>query len=394
MILTPTQAIIAKDRTRFKVLCCGRRWGKTTLAVEEIKGKVAAKKTSIAYIATTYQQARDIAWGILKEEFHGAYFNEQRLEIKAGKCTIVLRGWESIDTLRGQKFDFLILDEVASMRNFWTGWQEVLRPTLTDTLGKAMFISTPKGFNHFYTLFQKQSEDRDYKSFHFTSYDNPHIAKEEIDKAKTELAENQFVQEYLADFRKVEGLVYNLLESEIVAPIDNTLKTESRIMGVDWGYRNPAAIWIGYLKDNEWFTVDEWKVAERTTAEIIQVIQNKISEHRIRQVYPDPAEPDRIEECRRAGIPVYEANKDVEGGVSFIQNLIKEKRFKVCHNCKHTLEELNTYQYPEGVDGKPFKDVPEKMNDHLCDAARYALYSWKKNTRTFGQASPILKIYG
>ena len=93
-------------------------------------------------------------------------------------------------------------------------------------------------------------------------------------------------------------------------------------------------------------------------------------------------------------VMIPKANKDVEGGVSFIQNLIKEKRFKVCHNCKHTLEELNTYQYPEGVDGKPFKDVPEKMNDHLCDAARYALYSWKKNTRTFGQASPILKIYG
>jgi PBSX family phage terminase large subunit len=399
--LHQNQKTILRDKTRFKVVCCGRRFGKTTLAVRIIKLKALSKPCRIAYISPTYQQSRDIAWEMLKKELHAIIqsTNESRLELIVktqdnNLSLIMLRGWEAIETLRGQSFDLLVVDEVASMRNFWTGWQEVLRPTLTDSKGHVMFISTPKGFNHFYTLFCKENEDRDYKSFHFTSYDNPHIPKEEIDKARTELDENQFVQEYLADFRKVEGLVYNLPESEIIAPIDNTFKTEARIMGVDWGYRNPAAIWIGYLKDNEWFTVDEWKLAGRTTQEIIQVVQNKLSEHKVRQVYPDPAEPDRIEECRRAGIPVYEANRDVEGGVSFIQNLIKEKRFKVCNNCKYTIEELNTYQYPEGVDGKPFKDVPEKMNDHLLDAMRYAIYSWKKNTRTFGQASPILKIYG
>lgn len=59
---------------------------------------------------------------------------------------IILRGWEAVETLRGQSFDFLVLDEVASMRNFWMGWNEVLSPTLTDRAGDALFISTPKGF--------------------------------------------------------------------------------------------------------------------------------------------------------------------------------------------------------------------------------------------------------
>lgn len=394
-----TQKLIAQDKTRFRILNCGRRWGKTTLAVEEIKGRAIYKTARIAYIAPTYQQARDIAWAMLKKELQpiAININESRLEItvtnKKGESSLIaLRGWEAIETLRGQQFDFLILDEVASMRNFWIGWNEVLRPTLTDTQGDAMFISTPKGYNHFYTLFNKQDLDKDYKSFHFTSYDNPHIIKAEIDKAKTEVNDNQFAQEYMADFRKVEGLVYNLQDECRIEALDIKTRTEKRIMGVDWGFRNPAAIWVGYYKDKVWFTVDTWKMTERTTAEIIQVINNKLKEHTITAVYPDPAEPDRIEECRRAGVPVYEACKDIEGGVSYIQDLIKQKRFKVCNNCPDFLEEIDTYQYPEMKDGRLPKEAPEKNNDHLMDAMRYAIYSSKDMGYKF-EASPLINTY-
>lgn len=400
MVLHQAQNEIAESTHRYRVVNCGRRFGKTTLAIEEIKGKALSKPSRIAYIAPTYQQARDIAWEMLKNELNPIItnVNESRLELKVRtldnkESLIVLRGWEAVETLRGQRFDFLIIDEVASMRNFWTGWQEVLRPTLTDTKGEALFISTPKGFNHFYTLYEKEKQDTDYKSFHFTSYDNPFIDKSEIDKARQELEENQFAQEYMADFRKVEGLVYNVPNELIIPPVDTTLKTEDRIVGVDWGYRNPAAIVVLYLKDREWTIADEWKLSGRTTAEIIQVLKNKMAEHRVTNAYPDPAEPDRLEECRRAGISVMEANKDIQAGVSMLQNLIKEKRLKVCSNCIYTIEEFNTYQYPEGVDGKPFKDVPEKLNDHLMDALRYAIYSYGSTVRTFGGASGPMKPY-
>lgn len=399
MILHPNQAKIAESKARFRVICCGRRFGKTTLAVEEMKVKALVKPNKICYIAPNYQQARDIAWEMLKKELQPITVNtnEQRLEIKVRtmknqESTITLRGWEAIETLRGQSFDFLVIDEVASMRNFWVGWQEVLRPTLTDRKGEVMFISTPKGFNHFYTLYHIMDSDRDYESFHFTSFDNPHLPQEELEKARVELDNNQFAQEYMADFRKVEGLVYHLPDEDIVAPLETSIKTEARLAGIDWGFRNPAAIWIGYLRDKVWYTVDEWKVGGRTTEEIIQVAKNKMKEHHITHFYPDPAEPDRIEECRRAGLPVYEATKDIEGGVSFVQNLIKQHRFKVCTNCKQTLEEINTYQYPEGKDGKPDKEVPEKLNDHLMDAMRYAIYS-SSNIGVKFEASPVISMY-
>ena len=215
MELTQPQKIIAKCRNRFRVVNCGRRFGKTTLAVEEIKGKALSEPSKIAYIAPTYQQARDIAWQMLVKELQPIIVkvNESRLELtvmtKDGEQSqIFLRGWESIETLRGQQFDFIVIDEIAQMRNFQSMWQEVVRPTLTDTRGEAMFISTPKGFNHFYDLYNLENKDDDYKSFHFSSYDNPYIPKEELDKAKKELTEDRFAQEYLADFRKTEGLVY------------------------------------------------------------------------------------------------------------------------------------------------------------------------------------------
>src|SRR3990167_10874208 len=207
MIFHKSQKEIAKNRSRFRVVNCGRRFGKTILAVYEMVALASSKDASVAYIAPTYQQARDIAWNELKkicQPIINGQPNESRLEInivnRFGRTSkIVLRGWESVETLRGQAFDFLVLDEVSSYRNFWINWHEVLRPTLTDRIGQCLFISTPKGFNHFYDLYNLQAKDADYASFHFTTFDNPFIPVEEVDKAKKELTEDRFAQEYMAD---------------------------------------------------------------------------------------------------------------------------------------------------------------------------------------------------
>ncbi len=105
-------------------------------------GLAVSKETRIAYIAPTYQQARDIAWNELKRITLPVQdsVNESRLEVvvknKQGTTSlIILRGWESIETLRGQSYDFIVLDEISSYRNFWEHWQEVIRPTLTDRKG-------------------------------------------------------------------------------------------------------------------------------------------------------------------------------------------------------------------------------------------------------------------
>lgn len=375
MQLTKAQGTIALDRHRFRVLNCGRRFGKTTLAIEEIKGKVAANKKKIAYIAPTYQQARDIVWEVLKKEFIGAYFNEARLEIKVNDCTIVLRGWESIETLRGQAFDFIVIDEVASMRNFWSAWQEVIRPTLTDTKGHVLFISTPKGFNHFYELYNLEGTDRDYKSFHFTSYENTYIPKEEIDKAKEELTDDRFAQEYLADFRKTEGLVYKEFDRKVHLFDDDTkIHDEVEVLaGVDWGFTNPAAV-CTIVKDyrgHYWLT-DEYYKTGQTDAQVAEyVAASKFS-----KVYPDPESPSGIKELRNRGVNVREVlkNKDsIVNGVQKVRELLKAGKLHIHKKCLNTIWEFETYSYPEKKEYNA-KEIPLDENNHMMDALRYVIY--------------------
>lgn len=389
MVLTPSQSIIASDRHRFRVVCCGRRFGKTTLAVEEIKGVAVLGGTRTAYVANTYQQARDIAWEQLKREFKDAapLINESRLEIRikglnGQESFIALRGWESIETLRGQAFNFLVLDEVASMRNFDLNWQEVIRPTLTDSKGECLFIGTPKGFNHFYDLFNQESVDQDFKSFHFTSYENPYLPVEEIDKAKKELTTDRFAQEYLADFRKTEGLVYKEFDrARHLYDDDNLFIPYERLAGVDFGYTNPTAV-ITVVKDIEncYWVTDEWYVTGKTDAEVADYVASR----QFQRVYPDPESPSAIEELRRRGVNIRDVvkNKDsIINGIQTIRELFKANRLKINRKrCPNLIMELETYSYPDKTDGKNESELPIKENDHALDALRY-LVSTNETTK-------------
>lgn len=390
MVLTPAQEVIAQDTHRFRVLNCGRRFGKTTLAIEEIKGKGLSGPSRIAYIAPTYQQARDIAWEALKRELHSVALaiNESRLEIrirtvKGGESLIVLRGWESIETLRGQKFDFVVIDEIAQMRNFWVNWHEVIRPTLTDTVGEGLFISTPKGFDHFYELFcidatqapayKNQEQDTDYKSFHYTTYDNPHLKVEEINKARAEVGENRFAQEYMADFRKMEGLVYQEFDRNTSVFNEAPQFIADTMMGVDFGFTNPCAA-ITILKDHSdtfWIT-EEYYETKRTDAEVAEYVAAKSPN----KVYPDPESPGAIEELRKRGVHIREVIKgkdSVENGISRVRELLKVGKLKVHSSCVNTIREFETYAYPDKKPDKNEYEVPIDEDNHAMDAIRYVI---------------------
>lgn len=381
MIPTTAQATILSDTHRFRVVNCGRRFGKTTLAVEDIKGFALHKPSRIAYIAPTFAQARDIAWQMLVRELKPIITkaNETRLELEVytknkEKSLILLRGWEAIETLRGQQFDFIIIDEIASMRNFWLNWQEVVRPTLTDTRGQALFISTPKGFNHFYDLYNLESKDDDYKSFHYTSYDNPNIPKEEIDKAKEEITEDRFAQEYLADFRKTEGLVYKEFNREKHLTTDEPTNIKETILGIDFGYTNPATILpIKIDEDNHYWIKEEWYRTGQTTDQIAE----QANLYKSTKCYPDPAEPDRIEILKKAGLNCREVSKDIVAGIDHVRELFKQNRIHIHPDCKNLITELETYRYPEKKPERNEEEKPVKENDHALDALRYALYTNK-----------------
>lgn len=389
MILHATQIIVAEDTHRFRVLDTGRRWGKTTLASEEIKGESLAGAEKCVYVAPTYQQARDIFWESIKRELRPITIgkpNESRLEItvhtaKGGVCIVMLRGWEAIETMRGQSVDFFVFDEVAMYRNFWRMWQEVLRPCLTDRKGRAMFISTPKGFNHFYDLYNMQEEDDDFKSFQFTTYDNPHIPVEEIDKAKQELTEDRFYQEYMADFRKMEGLVYKEFDrekhvfdaDEFEKSQDTSFSWREFIIGADYGFTNPSAVLSIYRDSADCFyLMDESYVRGRTDPETNDVI----AALKANKVYPDPAAAGAVADLKKRGVNVREVVKgkdSIKNGIDRVRELFKANKLKIASRCINTIQEFETYSYPDKKPDKNEYEDPIKENDHAMDALRYAI---------------------
>lgn len=198
------QLEIFNDDHRFKVVAAGRRFGKSrlaawTLIIEALK----SKEKDVFYIAPTYQQARDILWGLLKEIGHevitSAHENTSVLTLINGR-KIYLKGSDRPDTLRGVGLAYVVIDEYADMKP--EVFEQIIRPALADVMGGALFIGTPKGRNHFYELFTyaNADKDKDWVGFHYTSYDNPLLQKSEIEAAKLSMSSFAFRQEFMASF--------------------------------------------------------------------------------------------------------------------------------------------------------------------------------------------------
>lgn len=327
------QSQIAKSRKRFKVVACGRRWGKTTLAIWDLIMRAGIHPDlKLAYIAPTYQQARDIAWAELKNlaQDIAKTINESRLEITLKNGSkISLRGWEAVETLRGQSFDFIVIDEIAMMRNFEEKWQEVIRPTLTDRKGEVLFISTPKGFNHFYKLFN--TKDKDYESWHFTSFDNPYLPKEEIEKAKEELTEDSFAQEYLADFRKSVGLAHPYWDRKIHLIKEFSVpKDWLKGRGFDYGSTDPTASLRCAINDKNWILERSYKQAGQDIETHAKTVMAQDFNESLVPAWGDPSGAQWFTEFQKHGLFIQPANKEsggmrswVEYGVEKINQLLK-----------------------------------------------------------------------
>src|SRR3990167_8503587 len=285
MNLTQKQKEALLNRARYKVLNFGRRSGKTTeLAQEAVVTSQTVEDATISYYAQTFGDARDIAWKIFLEAFEGAIIhkNETLLELtvksQKGIAKITLRGWESVVTSekgRGTENDLLLLDEVAFCRGFKHYWETVLEPTLLTTKGRVVFSSTPNGFNDFYELSNIAQNTNNWFYVHATSYDNPHNDQAWLDERRKTLPDDVFSQEYLADFRKQEGLVFKEFSRimHVVNEIPDSI--HAYYGGVDFGFSNPAGI-LAIKKDRRgvyWIT-EEFYETKRTDAKIAEVVSS------------------------------------------------------------------------------------------------------------------------
>lgn len=240
MLLHDKQKNVVRSKARFKIVRAGRRSGKSSLQVEDMSYTAVKEKDSpVFYIAPTQIQARAIIWEALKAKLALiSEVNESRLEMKVptqdgGYSLITVAGWENRENFRGRKAKKIYFDELDTMKDFFIGWQEIFRPALTDLKGEAMFSGTPKKENPNLKRLEKMAEtDPDYEAFHFTTSDNPHIPREEIQKAKDELDYNTFRQEYLAEYVENQGSLFKF--TALVDVFSNTItKENSKYLTVD-----------------------------------------------------------------------------------------------------------------------------------------------------------------
>jgi len=199
------QKTVFTDNTRFKIVAAGRRCGKSRLSAVTllIEALNCPEGSSVMYVAPTMGQARSIIWELLHDlgrpVIKSSHVNNLEITL-LNERKILVRGADNPDSLRGVSLTYLVLDECAFIKD--EVWQKILRASLSDRKGRALFISTPSGRNWFYDIFQlgQSGEDEEWKSWHFTTQDNETIDPKEIEAAKRTLSSFAFKQEYLSSF--------------------------------------------------------------------------------------------------------------------------------------------------------------------------------------------------
>lgn len=217
--LHPSQAEVFHCTARFTVVVAGRRFGKSWLAcvraITSALDERNVQKMPVGLIAPTFPSARTIYWRRLHDMAGGLIVNSNVnlgiVELANG-VEIHIKGADRPDSLRGVGWWDVVIDEFADQKQ--EVWELIVQPALSDAVrfggGRALFIGTPKGRNHFYALAQQAqaNETGDWALFNFSSADNPFIPQSEIESAAKRMSSSAFRQEYMASFESSGGLIF------------------------------------------------------------------------------------------------------------------------------------------------------------------------------------------
>ena len=232
--LHTAQFTIHNAPARFKVVSAGRRFGKTRLAVMECIS-VANDGGRAWWVSPTYKTS-EVGWRPLRQMARRIPGADIRLADKQiilpGGGSVDVRSADKPDGLRGEGLDYVVMDECAFMQR--EAWTEAIRPALSDRLGSALFISTPKGRNWFWEIHQRGTRGEEgWQSFVYPTSANPFIDKREIEAAKRDMPEIIFRQEYLAEFVESDGGVFRRVQEAAILTPQDYQQGKQYVAGVD-----------------------------------------------------------------------------------------------------------------------------------------------------------------
>ena len=376
---------INNPKYRFVCAALARRLGKTYIA--NVIGQLVTlvPNANVLIISPNYNLSSisfELQRKLIKHfdlEVSRDNLKDKIIELSNGS-TIRMGSISTVDSCVGRSYDLIIFDEAALSDGGEAAFNVALRPTLDKPNAKAIFISTPRGKNNWFSIFWNRGFDPKFKEWVAIQADyteNERMAESDVEEARRSMSKAEFEQEYLASFTTFEGQIYSLKEEDIIddlPPLDGC----EFIAGCDPGYRDATAfVVIAYNHYEDCFyIVDEYLESEAVTAIHAEKFKAQCEKWGIESVFIDSAAAQFAADLAYTyNLATIRAKKDVLPGIAYVQTLAAQGRIKVMSHCTNVLEMMDQYAWDDKEGLQKERPKHDKYS-HMADALRYALYTY------------------
>ncbi len=384
----PQIALInAVNSPQYRFICAAlaRRLGKTYIA--NIIGQLVTlvPNCNVLIISPNYNLSSisfELQRKLIKHfdlEVERDNLKDKIIELSNGS-TIRMGSISTVDSTVGRSYDLIIFDEAALSERGEEAFNVQLRPTLDKPNAKAIFISTPRGKQNWFSRFYQRGFDPQFPEWCSLQADyseNTRMAESDVEEARRSMPKSEFEQEYMASFTSYLGQIYEGFRAEYIIDELPELRGEA-FSGLDPGYRDQTA-WVNVVYDFNtdcFYCVEDYCESERTTREHAEHFHRMISRWGVETVFIDSAAAQFAADLAyNYEIATTRAKKDVLPGIAYVQTLVQQGRLRVHKDCTHVIEMLDQYRWDdrEGL----VKERPKHDKySHMADALRYALYSY------------------
>ena len=383
------QLEIRNHPARFRVIDCGRRWGKSTFSINELvrilyeRHKELKRRVRGWIVAPTFSMVEE-DWQIALKMFQGAikrkpHSTKMRMYIEPGITLEFKSADEGDEKLRGAGLDALLMDEAARIRK--SAWESGLRPALADRQGKGIFISTPKGRNWFHDVYLMGKEGTEWKSWHYPTNSRPSFPKEEWEVIVKTTPERILKQEYLAEFLEDEATVFHNLSSCFRGVLESPIDGETYVFGVDLARTVDWTVITGIKKSTKQVVYfsrhkeTDWSLQK----DLIKAISMR---YKAKMLLDSTGVGDPIEEdLRKAGVRVegYKFNNTTKQ--ELVEQLIVaiEQSLIGIPDVPILIDELKAFEYELLPSGRIRYQAPEGLHDDAVISLGLAVMGIRHN---------------
>lgn len=380
---------INDPKYRFVCAALARRLGKTYIA--NIIGQLVTlvPNSNVLIISPNYNLSSisfELQRRLIKHfdlEVERDNLKDKIIELSNGS-TIRMGSLSTVDSTVGRSYDLIIFDEAALGEGGEAAFNVALRPTLDKPTAKALFISTPRGKQNWFSKFWDRGFLQEYPEWVSLQADyseNVRMAESDVEEARRSMSKAEFEQEYMASFTTFEGQIYNLVDDHVLDELPEDVQSLHRcevIAGCDPGYRDETAfVVIVYSFDrDQFYIVAEYLQAERTTQQHAEVFKQLCDRWQVSNVFIDSAAAQFASDLAYLyDIASTKAKKDVLPGIAYVQTLIQQGRLKVLRSCEHVLGMFQQYRWDNREGLTKERPMHDKFS-HMGDAVRYPLYTY------------------